>query len=139
MIIRRCTMDDVPELSVMNKCLIDDEKSTNPMNLEELKQRMARFLGTEYDAYYFMLDDTVIGYALVRRSSPLYLRQFFIKREYRRRHYGKEAFSLLLEELDTDTIELDVLPWNEAGLGFWKDCGLKETCISMRYTRESRE
>ena len=129
-------MDDVPELAIMNKSLIEDEKSTNPMNLEELGQRMEGFLNGEYDAYYFMMDDAVIGYALVRISStPLYLRQFFIQRQYRRRHYGKEAFSLLLDELDTDTIELDVLPWNEAGLLFWKDCGLQEICISMKYSR----
>ena len=134
--IRRCTTEDVPELAVMNKSLIEDEKSTNPMNLEELGQRMEGFLAGEYDAYYFMMDDAVIGYALVRKSStPLYLRQFFIKRQYRRRHYGKEAFSLLLDELAADTIELDVLPWNEAGLLFWKDCGLQETCISMKYSR----
>ena len=129
-------MDDVPELAIMNKSLIEDEKSTNPMNMEELGQRMEGFLNEEYDAYYFMMDDAVIGYALVRKNStPLYLRQFFIQRQYRRRHYGKEAFSLLLDELNTDTIELDVLPWNEAGLLFWKDCGLQEICISMKYSR----
>ena len=83
---------------------------------------------------YFQEDGTTVGYALVRHTvSPLYLRQFYIDRAYRRRHLGEQAFRALLETLQTDTIDIDVLPWNTAGAAFWKSMGFSETCISMRY------
>jgi len=132
--IRKCTAEDCPRLAEMNKWLIDDEKSGNPMNLEQLQERMKGFLSGEYHAYFFTDDEAVIGYALVRHTSdPLYLRQFFIDREYRRQKYGKRAFQALMAYLDVETIDIDVLPWNHAGVSFWKSCGFEETCISMRY------
>ena len=131
-----CGVEDAPKLAAMNQRLIEDEKSSNPMDLEQLTARMRGFLSTEYRAWFFLEEDRVLGYALVRYTAdPLYLRQFYIERAYRRRHYGRQAFQLLLEHLRIDTIDLDVLPWNEAGLAFWKDCGFGETCISMRYQR----
>ena len=134
MTIRECTIHDVSELAVMNKQLIEDEQSNNPMSMDELEKRMASFLNGYYKAYFFEEDDQVIGYALVNHSSePLYLRQFFIGRDFRRRHLGEQAFQLLISYLDTDMIDIDVLPWNKAGYSFWKKCGFDESCISMRY------
>ena len=134
--IRECNNQDVPQLAVMNKHLIEEEKSNNPMSVEELEQRMLGFLNSEYKAYLFMEDKTVLGYALVRHTStPFYLRQFYIKREFRRQHYGKTAFEQLMKYIQADTIDMDVLPWNERGRLFWKSCGFEETCISMRYER----
>ena len=136
--IQKCTLEDAALLSQMNKRLIDDEKSTNSMTAEELEERMRGFLSTEYSAYFFMQDETVVGYALVKDTEkPLYLRQFFIDREYRRQHLGRQAFHLLLDYLQTDTINLDVLPWNEPGLRFWESCGFAPTCISMQYKGKS--
>ena len=132
--IRECNNQDVPQLAVMNKHLIEDEKSNNPMRVEELEQRMQGFLSSDYKAYLFVEDESVLGYALVRHTStPLYLRQFYIKREFRRQHYGKMAFELLMKYIQADAINIDVLPWNERGRLFWKSCGFEETCISMRY------
>lgn len=132
--IRECNNQDIPQLAVMNKHLIEDEKSNNPMSVEELEQRMQGFLNGEYKAYLFKEDETVLGYALVRHTStPLYLRQFYIKREFRRQHYGKTAFEQLMRYIQADTIDIDVLPWNERGRLFWKSCGFEDTCISMRY------
>lgn len=132
--IRECSNQDVPQLAVMNKHLIEDEKSNNPMSVEELEQRMQGFLNGEYKAYLFTEDETVLGYALVRHTSiPLYLRQFYIRREFRRRNYGKTAFEQLMKYMQADSIDIDVLPWNERGRLFWKSCGFEDTCISMRY------
>ena len=132
--IRECNNQDVPQLALMNKHLIEDEKSNNPMRVEELEQRMQGFLSSDYKAYLFVEDESVLGYALVRHTStPLYLRQFYIKREFRRQHYGKMAFEQLMKYIQADTIDIDVLPWNERGRLFWKSCGFEETCISMRY------
>ena len=110
---------------------------------------MDRFITTEYDAYFFMEDvdngsnktkdsrDDVLGYALVKNScDPLYLRQFFIKREHRKKHLGTEAFQLLKEYLNVDTLDIEVLSWNEAGMKFWQSLGFCERSRYMRYQGE---
>lgn len=132
--LQKCTMKDVPKLALLNKQLIDDEKSDNPMSIKELESRMKGFLETDYSAYFFIEDSQIIGYALIRNTSdPVYLRQFLIDRKYRKQHYGARAFQMLVQHLDIKEIDLEVLPWNKDGLAFWKHCGFNETCIAMRY------
>lgn len=129
----KCEMCDIEELASMNKQLIDAEKSNNQMSISELRDRMVGFLAGEYEAFFFTENDAVIGYALVKGSvSPLYLRQFFIKEEYRRKHYGTVAFQELLQHLGVESIELEVLPWNERGIRFWSSLGFKEISRYMR-------
>lgn len=136
MIIRKCTTNDTDRLAVLNKQLIEDEKSDNKMSMPELRDRMRLFLETDYDAYFFMEGSDVVGYALVRKNAePIYLRQFLIEREFRRRHFGKTALGLLLSELETDTLDLEVLTRNEAGRRFWESCGFTER---SRYLRLSK-
>ena len=134
--IKKITLEDVPQLAVLNKQLIEDEKSNNPMSIEELEERMSGFLNSEYEAFFFLIEETVVGYALVKHScTPLYLRQFLIAREYRQRHYGTEALRLLLEYLGVDQMDIEVLPWNERGMRFWESCGFKEISRYMRFER----
>ena len=136
--IQKCTLENVPLLAQMNKRLIEDEKSTNPMTVAELEERMHGFLSTDYSAYFFIEESCVVGYALVKDTEkPLYLRQFFIEREFRQKYLGRQAFQLLMDYLRADTINIDVLPWNEPGLRFWKSCGFAETCISMQCKGET--
>lgn len=132
----KCSREDIPQLAIFNKRLIEDEKSDNPMSVSELKKRMDDFLKTEYDAYFFEADSAIVGYALVKKScSPLYLRQFFIGREYRKNHYGTEAFHALLEYLNVDSIDIEVLSGNEAGNRFWESLEFKEISRYMRLKR----
>lgn len=136
MIIKKCTLEDISRLAVMNKQLIEDEKSDNPMSIQELEDRMTGFLNTEYDAYFFMVDDDIVGYALVKNSCrPLYLRQFLIDREYRKHHYGTEAFNSLIKYLEVKSIDIEVLSWNEAGNRFWESCGFKDISRYMRFDK----
>ena len=136
--IKKCTLVHTEILAQLNKQLIEDEKSDNPMTLEELEYRMERFITTEYDAYFFVEDADVLGYALVKNScTPLYLRQFFIKREHRKKHLGTEAFRLLKEYLNVDTLDIEVLSWNEAGMKFWQSLGFCERSRYMRYQGDS--
>ena len=133
MLIRKCSLLDLKELAQLNKQLIEDEKSDNAMNLEQLQKRMQDFLKSEYDAYFFMEEDCAIGYALVRHTAkPLYLRQFFITRNFRRQGKGKAALKLLLDKLKTDKIDIEVLSWNEAAIKFWESCGFTERSRYMR-------
>lgn len=134
--LKKCSAEDAEKLAELNKQLIEDEKSDNKMSLCELQDRMKSFLETDYSAYFFMEDNSIIGYALVNtRAEPLYLRQFFIARNFRRNHKGRRAFELLLDELKTDKIDLEVLSWNEAGLKFWQSCGFAERSRYMRFSR----
>lgn len=134
--IKKCTLEDVPQLAVLNKHLIDDEKSNNPMNIRELEARMAGFLNTDYDAYFFIVNEAVVGYALVKNTcTPLYLRHFLIDRKYRKQHYGTEAFNSLIKYLGVNDIDIEVLSWNEAGNRFWESCGFKELSRYMRYQK----
>jgi predicted acetyltransferase len=98
--LHKARITDSRELSELNLQLIKDEGSSNKMSDAELESRMRRFLQTDYDAYLFKLGDETVGYALVQtRVSPVYLRQFFISRKFRRRGYGKEAFQILVQPL----------------------------------------
>jgi RimJ/RimL family protein N-acetyltransferase len=41
---------------------------------------------------------------------------------------------LLKEKLNIDTIDIEVLSWNEAGKAFWEKLGFIERSRYMRYT-----
>lgn len=132
--IRTCTPADVPALAQMNRMLIEDERAENDMTIPQLEARMAGFLAGEYRAFLFEAAGEGIGYALVNMSpTPLYLRQFFIRREKRRSGLGRAAFRALLQYLKTETIDIDVYVWNEAGRAFWQSLGFRERAVSMRY------
>ena len=129
----RCSSADAGCLAAMNRQLIEDEGSDNPMTLEELEARMRGFLDTHYSAYFFTEEGEAVGYALVdSKASPLYLRQFFICRGRRRDHRGTTAFRLLMEELDTDCIDVEVLSRNEPGARFWESLGFVERSRYLR-------
>lgn len=137
MYIRKCTQEDVSVLAVLNKQLIEDEKSNNPMNVAELEERMRGFWETDYDAYFFVENREVMGYALVNKTrKPMYLRQFMIERKYRKQHNGTKAFQMLLNYLKVKELDVEVLPWNEAGLAFWESCGFREISRYMRLERK---
>lgn len=81
----------------------------------------------------FYIEEKVIGYALIKNTcKPLYLRQFLIDRDYRKQYYGTKAFHALMEYLCTDSIDIEVLPWNERGIRFWQSCGFHEISRYMR-------
>ena len=131
--IRKCTPDDISKLAILNKQLIEDEKSDNPMSIKELEERMRGFLNSEYEALFFVAEETIVGYALVKNTcKPLYLRQFLVDRAYRKRHYGTEAFHALLKHLGVESIDIEVLLWNERGMRFWESLGFREISRYMR-------
>ena len=131
-----CTQDDIAALAHLNHMLIEDEKAENDMTISELEQRMSDFLSSEYKAFFFVADGKRVGYALVNTARfPLYLRQFFICREDRRRGYGKTAFYALLNCLQVNEIDIDVYAWNQEGVSFWKSLGFFERCHNLRFKK----
>lgn len=135
--IRKCDDNDLNLLAKFNKQLIEDENSDNSMNIKQLEERMKVFIKGDYNAYFFLVNEVVVGYALINHTlSPLYLRQFHIEREHRKKGYGKKAFHLLKETLNVQAMDIEVFTWNEEGRAFWESCGFKERSIYMRFNEQ---
>ncbi len=139
MTIQKCTIADCKYLAELNKELINAESSDNPMTIRELGERMKDFLQTSYEAFFFIEQDVVVGYALVKMDcEPLYLGQIMIKQEFRRKHYGEQAFRILLSCLQTDSVDIEVLSNNHMGVKFWEKMGFVERykymCYKERYS-----
>jgi ribosomal protein S18 acetylase RimI-like enzyme len=131
---RFATVDDAPRLAPLNHALIRDEGHRNPMTVPELVERMAGWLAGAYQAVAFEDDGEIVGYALFRdEPEHVYLRQFYVSGECRRRGVGREAIAWLREHawgLDR-RVRLDVLVGNAAGLAFWRAVGFQEYCLTL--------
>ncbi|WP_168124003.1 GNAT family N-acetyltransferase, partial [Paenibacillus sp. HB172176] len=126
---------DLKILAEMNKQLIEDENSSNPMGMQELEQRMSDFLKDSWEIDLIMNDTVIIGYALYQYQNvqgkeddkQVYIRQYFIRREFRNMGYGIAGIELLKKTRFTDLtkIEIDVLESNPKGQRFWEKVGFK--------------
>ncbi len=104
------------------------------MSETELAGRMQKWLEGEYEATFFERENEIIGYALYREDpDALYLRQFFVSTEFRRKGLGREAFRLLTADWNHKkrALRLDVLSNNEQGIAFWRAMGFHDYCITM--------
>jgi ribosomal protein S18 acetylase RimI-like enzyme len=143
---RPATLEDVPLLAEMNQQLIIDEGSRNSMNGDELQGRMRRWLEGDYRAVLIFKEADMVGYLLYRVSvdeyfpyqASIYVRQFFIKRTYRRRGIGQVAFESLAKSYfpPDSAITLDVLETNSEAKQFWLKLGFDVYCTTLR--RESK-
>lgn len=88
---RLATMNDIAELSVLNKQLREDEKMDNIMTDEEITERMEFFItGQVYKVHVLENPEKeIIGYCVLDITrEPKYLRQLFIRKTYRNNGYG---------------------------------------------------
>ena len=118
----------------MNYQLIRDEGHRNPMNAEELRDRMRQWITAEYRAMVFEQSGAVVGYALYREDEKeIYLRQLFICRELRRRGLGREAMDILKNEIwpKDKRLTVEVLAANEAAVRFWRAMGYKDYALTL--------
>jgi RimJ/RimL family protein N-acetyltransferase len=133
---------DLQILAEMNKQLIEDEKSSNPMGIKELEERMREFLENTWEIDLIMKEAKIIGYTLYKYQEDLlnrdekqvYVRQYFIRREYRNMGYGIAGIELLKKTRfkDVKRIEIDVLETNPEGKRFWDRAGFKPYYTNMR-------
>jgi GNAT superfamily N-acetyltransferase len=130
---RRATVADAPALAAMNGQLIRDEGHRNPMTVAELTVRMAGWLEVEYEAVLFGEAGQPIGYALYRRDCDyVYLRQFFVRPECRRRGIGQAAIAWLRQHLWGDgRVRVEVLTENSTGIAFWRAIGFVDYCLTL--------
>lgn len=136
------TTNDSRLLAQLNRSLIEDEGSRNPMSMEELERRMRLWLENRYKAVLFQVEDNVVGYCLYEERRDeyfsdnvvIYIRQFFIDRDKRGQGLGRDAFEQLTNEIFPrgSQVELDVLASNQGGQGFWQRLGFKSYYINLR-------
>lgn len=141
--LREATPHDAPELALMNRMLIEDEGAPNPMSLDGLTARMTDWLvsGT-YQAVVITRDEAVVGYVLYHSETDaadvtgvnIYVRQFFVKRAYRRRGIGRRAFEQVVATHfpPNATIILEVLAGNLQGQVFWERLGFEPYFTTYR-------
>jgi predicted acetyltransferase len=103
--------------------------------VEQLEDRMRGWLEGDYSAVLFELNDQVVAYALYRDNEGrgIYLRQFFVVSELRRRGLGRQAFQMLRNEaLGSDIrIAVEVLHRNERALSFWRAVGFADYALTL--------
>jgi predicted acetyltransferase len=135
---RVATADDVSVLSRLNQQLIEDERHRNPMNLTELEKRMRSMLEGDYTATLFEIGERVVAYALwTEQPDWVYLRQFFVVRDYRRRGIGAQAVRVLTDEVmpGEKRVRVNVLIGNQPGLEFWRAVGFEDYLITLELER----
>lgn len=140
--LQRAVSSDALLLAQMNRRLIDDEGSRNPMSLGELEERMTGWLKEAYTAMLIQLHDEVVGYLLYRSgkdeytpaTSEFHIRQFYVKHEHRGRGIGRAAMNHFIQDqmLPGSTIVIEVLESNPKGRRFWEGLGFRPYCTTLR-------
>jgi GNAT superfamily N-acetyltransferase len=130
---RQATLEDAPTLAAMNWQLIRDEGHRNPMTVAELTSRMGGWIAGEYEAVLWEEAGQPAGYALYRRDPEhVYLRQFFVVPECRRRGVGRAAIARLWEHhWGHGRVRVEVLVGNATGLAFWRAVGFADYCLTL--------
>jgi GNAT superfamily N-acetyltransferase len=141
LLIRPADEADLSLLAQMNKRLIEDEGSRNPMSLDQLAERMRGWLLGDWEVKLFATTAGVVGYAVyqARRDEYfpdqtfVYLRQFYIEREMRGQGLGTAALRVLVTEHFPPgcRVVIDVLASNPPGHDFWRHVGFQPYCTTM--------
>jgi ribosomal protein S18 acetylase RimI-like enzyme len=105
------------------------------MSIVELEDRLRTWLVRTYTAVLFIKEGSVVGYALYRTDTTgIFLRQFFICRDARRRGFGREAMDLLFRRVwpAGALVTLEALSTNRAAIDFWRALGFEDYALTMR-------
>ncbi len=130
------TENDLEYLAEMNCSLIIDERHKNPMTVAQLRERMEMWLKTNYEAEIIIDGGNVVGYCLWREYPEYtYIRQLFIKSDFRRKGYARNAIDGLRNNVWNPNLPLriEVLIGNKMGKDFWRNIGFKDYCITMEH------
>ena len=125
-------------LAELNYQLIADERHRNAMGIPELERRMRGWLDEGYQAILFERDGEVVAYALYHaQPEEVHLRHFFVARHLRRKGIGRDAFSLLRDDIwpKARRLTVSVLTHNESAMKFWRAMGYKDYCLAMEIVR----
>ena len=129
-------------LAEMNAQLIRDEGSRNRMTPDQLATRMRNFLRSGYVAFVFRVRDQSAGYVLYRHEPHrVFVRHFFIRKEFRKKGIGSAAFEYLLEShwASDVAVELDVISANRAARDFWRSLGFEEYAVRLSLSTAKKQ
>jgi ribosomal protein S18 acetylase RimI-like enzyme len=139
---RPATLRDCELLGEWNYQLIRDEGHRNRMTIGELTERMRGWLAGEYNAVIFAEGGQEVGYAVYREEpKELYLRQLFVRRDQRRRGYGRKAMEILRDQVwpSEKRLTVEVLVANEAAVRFWRSVGYRDYALLLEIVPVSAE
>jgi ribosomal-protein-alanine N-acetyltransferase len=133
MTIRKAEASEFAKLAELNKKLIEDEQHPNPMNVQQLAERMRDWLQGEYSCYVAEEDEETIAYCLFRDDGECYyLRQLFVERDHRRRGIATAFLDWMYNHVWIDKkVRLDVLSHNQEAIAFYKAYGFRVGCLRM--------
>lgn len=136
--LQKAVIENCDELVEMNNQLVIDEQFDVILPQDKMIERMKDFIqGSVYDCYLMIHDSVHCGYCLVDTTkTPLYLRHLFVKKEHRRKGYGKTAIQMLLQMYKTDSLDIEVMAWNSNALKFYESIGFTPRFIGMRISKE---
>jgi ribosomal protein S18 acetylase RimI-like enzyme len=137
--LRQATVADAALLATMNAQLIEDEGLREQPTDADLLVRMMTWLTSGYAATIAEIDHEPVAYLLWRPEPPaVHLRQFFVRREWRRRGVGRQVMAAATTELWPGLrIDLDVLVVNEHGQDFWRSLGFEVHSHRLRRAAHS--
>ena len=133
--LREAIAEDLPLLAELNLQLIQDQRSSNPMPVGELQERMRGWLAAEYRAVIFEIGSEPVAYGVFRPAEGgIHLRQFFVVRRLRRQGIGRRAIELFRKRFVPAgaALTLEVLVHNGTGLAFWRALGFQDHALSLR-------
>ncbi|MDB2448743.1 GNAT family N-acetyltransferase [bacterium] len=122
------------QLAPLNQALIAEEGSDTQMSLEELTQRLQRWLTANYQCVAVKQDDRLLGYCLFSvETLRVYVRQLYVVEQARLSGYGRA----LLAWVEANTpkqlpLHLKVLSGNQRVLGFYQKIGYQLYAHELR-------
>ena len=118
---------DLPVVAQMNRELLQSERLASDPSECELLDRLAKWMTEGQRIILFDSESQPVGYALFSFGERLgeqlvYLRHFFIRKEHRRKGYGRKAMEHLESEIWPRGVPVyvDTNSGNRVALEFWK-------------------
>lgn len=134
MLKRETDLANLVLLTEMNIALRLAEKIDNSMTDSAVEARMKAFiLGDEYQIYTIWHNHQIVGYAAIKADEdPLYLRQLYIKTEFRRLGIGGQALSEIRKIFPEQQIDVEVMAWNPEASRFYEKHEFKLRTLKFR-------
>lgn len=131
---------DAAVLADMNWRLIEDEGHTNPMNIQQLTDRMLQWLLGEFSAYIAFEESVPVAYCIYRDEGDFfYLRQLYVERGHRREGLATELLDWMFANVWKDRrVRLEVLANNAHAIRFYENYGFVIGCHRMEMQSKSQ-
>ena len=141
--VRMADPEDAELLVAMNQELLRAEGSRNPMDTEQLEERLRAWMKRAWQAAILEVDGVTAGYGIYRIGRDHFdderfyveLRQFFIAAGHRRQGLGR----WFVERLRTryfprrSRVMLEVLDSNPQGMEFWSAVGFESYATTLEW------